>query len=87
MNTFGLVQPKCEGQGYLYDPEGFDPTEALERYHKLKRRWFKTRKVRAEMTDLDGALLIHSKRHLRTREMIIFDEAGDVSKEQWDHMS
>ena len=55
---------KKEGSEMLYDPEGFDAYDALRRYHNLKGRWFKTKKVRAEMDDLSSAILLDSRSKL-----------------------
>ena len=56
-----MIKAKQEGTSVLYDPEGFDSTAALDRYHKLNKKWFKTKRVKAEMEDLDGALTAYEQ--------------------------
>ena len=63
--VFGLAPCKAEGTTVLYDLDGFNVHEAWDRYWKLKRRWFKTKKVYAEMRDLDEAILIYEKAQIK----------------------
>ena len=51
-----MVPIKAEGTAVLYDPEGFDLDETTKELVKLYRKWFKTRKVRQRIHDLERAI-------------------------------
>ena len=60
-----MIVNKQEGTDVLYDPDGFNVHEAWDRYWKLKRKWFKTKRVWDEINDLDRAILAHEKSKIR----------------------
>ena len=62
---FGLAQVKAEGTTVFYDFDGYDVDLEWEKYWKLRKRFWKTKRVKREIGRIEVEILAYEKERIR----------------------